>query len=486
MLFDIDRNNKKLKIDKKYESLRLQKLQRTCIKENIPVIIIVDGWESSGKGYIINELVKDLDTKNYRVSVFDENSLTNTYSYSKQSWSFLPAYGDFRILYRSIYARLFNKLNMDKDGRNKKLEYINNLEKLLTDDHFIIIKYFIDIDKKDLKENIKKLKDHEYMSFLVTKNDKDQLKNYDEYRKNMDEILENTNFSFAKWNIVPSISNKDKARLVIKQTADIIEENIGLILKARAEDREYKFKYSRKNNPINDVDLSLEISDEDYKSQIGDLQKRAQDLTYKLYTEKIPTILVFEGIDAAGKGGSIARLLRRVDPRLYGVNPTSAPNDLEKDHHYLWRFYNNFPDRGKMAIFDRSWYGRVMVERVENFANEKEWSRAYEEINMMEKELVDQNVLLIKYNLVISKDEQARRFEDRMKNKPYKITDEDWRNREKWDKYVESMNDMVELTSTSYAPWKLVASENKKYARIEILKDFINRAEEMLEKNKNL
>ncbi len=294
--------------------MRLQKLQRTCIEENIPVIIIVDGWESSGKGYIINELVKDLDPKNYRVSVFDENSLTNTYSYSKQSWSFLPAYGDFRILYRSIYARLFNKLDMDKDGRNRKLDYIKNLEKLLTDDHFIIIKYFIDIDKKDLKENI--------------------------------EIL--------------------------------------------------------------------------------------------------------------------------------------------KDHHYLWRFYNNFPDRGKMAIFDRSWYGRVMVERVENFANEKEWSRAYEEINMMEKELVDQNVLLIKYNLVISKDEQERRFEDRMKNKPYKITDEDWGNREKWDKYVESMNDMVELTSTSYAPWKLIASENKKHARIEVLKDFINRAEEMLEKNKNL
>lgn len=482
MLFDIDKKATKEKIDKKYESLRLQELQRTCIKENIPVIIIVDGWESSGKGYIINELVKDLDTKNYRVSVFDEKSLTNTYSYSKQSWGFLPAYGDFRILYRSIYAGLFNDLGKDKKTMEKKVEYIYNLEKLLTDDHFILIKYFIDIDEKDLKDNIETLKDHEYMSFLVTKNDKDQLKNYDEYREKMDHVLEKTDFPFAKWNIIPSMSNKDKARLVIKQTADIIEKNIDRVLKARTEDKAYKFNYKRENNPINEVDLTLEISDEDYKDQVEDLQKRTQDLTYKLYTEKIPTILVFEGIDAAGKGGTIARLLRRVDPRLYGVNPTSAPNDLEKDHHYLWRFYNNFPERGKMAIFDRSWYGRVMVERVENFANEKEWSRAYEEINMMEKELVDQEVLLLKYNLVISKDEQKRRFEDRMNNKPYKITDEDWRNRDKWDKYVESMNDMIELTSTSYAPWKLIASENKKYARIEVLKDFIKRAEEILDK----
>lgn len=148
----------------------------------------------------------------------------------------------------------------------------------------------------------------------------------------------------------------------------------------------------------------------------------------------------------------------------------------------MWRFYNNFPQPGNIAVFDRSWYGRVLVERVEGFATDYEWFRSYDEINKMELELVNQGVLLVKYHLIISKDEQEKRFKDREEEKPYKITDEDWRNREKWDKYIDAMDDMLHYTSTSYAPWLVVSSQDKRYARIEVLKHFIDKCEEILKR----
>lgn len=470
--------------EKKSElALELAEVQRLCIDKNIPVIIVIDGWESSGKGYMINEIVRELDTKYYRVSVFDKSQIDDDYNYVRQLWKSIPPYGNFRILYRSIYTSLFNDLKSDKNRIKSRIDNIRNQEKLLTDDNTIILKFFLDIDEKCIKENVQKLVQDKYRSFFVTKEDKNQVSDYSTYRKNMSEILELTNFEFAKWQIVNSNNRKEAAKYILGYTKDAIKEKISQIEEKKEAEKEFVYKREEGIASIKDLDLSKSIEKEKYDIEIEKLQEKVSNLAYELYTREIPTVIVFEGIDAAGKGGSISRLLKEIDPRIYSVNPTSVPSDLEKKHHYLWRFYNNLPQPGNIAVFDRSWYGRVLVERVEGFATDYEWFRSYDEINKMELELVNQGVLLVKYHLVISKDEQERRFKDREKEKPYKITDEDWRNRKKWDKYIDAMDDMLHYTSTSYAPWLVVSSQDKRYARIEVLKHFIDKCEEILKRD---
>lgn len=457
-------------------------LQRELIDKDIPVIIMVDGFESSFRGYVINELVKNLDTKHYKVNVFDDFPKDeNDYRYTVNFWKSLPAYGDISICYRSMYHDLFNDLKLKKSCLKKRIEFLKEQEKLLFDDNHIILKFFTDIDKKTQKKVLKEYKSDKYKEVLISRPDKDQQKNFDEYKEHIDKVLELSNFDFAKWNVIPADDKGLSAAMILSITIDEIRKQIKEIEARKAESEKFVFVTENKDTPMQDLDLTVHLTEDKYDLLKDKLQDGAGELAYQLYKHDIPTIIVFEGIDAAGKGGAIQRLVNEIDPRIYEINPTSAPTDAELDHHYLWRFYNNMPEPGRMAIFDRSWYGRVLVERIEKFANDYDWSRAYNEINTMEKRFVEQGALLLKYNLVISKDQQKERFEDREEEKPYKITDEDWRNREKWDKYIVAMNDMIHYTSTDEAPWKLIASEDKKHARIEVLKHFISSAEKILE-----
>ncbi|MCW2277599.1 polyphosphate kinase 2 family protein [Heliophilum fasciatum] len=220
-----------------------------------------------------------------------------------------------------------------------------------------------------------------------------------------------------------------------------------------------------------DIDLSPRISEREYEEKLRRLQLELLDYQYRIIEEKVPVILVFEGWDASGKGGAIRRLTEQSDPRTYRVHPIGAPTPEEMRYHYLRRFWARLPRRGQIGIFDRSWYGRVLVERVEKLCSKKEWQRAYEEINGFEQVLVDDGTLLIKFFLHISKEEQLQRFKDREKSpwKRWKITDEDWRNREKWDRYEEAIEEMLAKTHTKHAPWQVIAGEQKKYARIQVL-----------------
>ena len=220
------------------------------------------------------------------------------------------------------------------------------------------------------------------------------------------------------------------------------------------------------------------------------LQKKLEYLHSEIYRLRIPVVIGFEGWDAAGKGGAIKRLTSHLDPRGYKVNPTAAPNDIEKVHHYLWRFWNNMPKAGHIAIFDRTWYGRVMVERIEGFCKEEDWRRAYQEINEMESHMANFGAVVLKFWLHIDKDEQERRFNERMNDpaKQWKITDEDWRNREKWDAYEAAVNEMLVRTSTTYAPWTIVEGNSKYYARVKVLRTVVEALEEKIkevEKERN-
>ncbi len=213
------------------------------------------------------------------------------------------------------------------------------------------------------------------------------------------------------------------------------------------------------------------------------LQKKLEKLHGELYRRRIPVVLVFEGWDAGGKGGAIKRLTKRMDPRGYVVHPTCAPNDLEKKYHYLWRFWRAFPKEGHVAIFDRSWYGRVMVERIEGFCTPEEWKRAYREINEMEKDLTDSGAIVLKFWMQIDKEEQAKRFGERQTNpeKQWKITEEDWRNREKWDQYKKAVDEMILRTSTKDAPWIIVEGNSKYYARLKVIRSVIEAIEKKID-----
>jgi polyphosphate kinase 2 (PPK2 family) len=229
---------------------------------------------------------------------------------------------------------------------------------------------------------------------------------------------------------------------------------------------------------LNTIDLSVNLTKEEYVRDLIRYQLQLRVLAYQLYEQKRPLIMVYEGWDAGGKGGNIKRITEKLDPRGYEVFPIAAPKGEDKTHHYLWRFWRRLkaPDEKQILIFDRSWYGRVMVERLEGFCTEEEWKRAYREINEFERQLVDFGTILVKFWIQISKDEQLRRFEARKEipYKAWKLTDEDWRNREKWDLYEEAVNDMLLKTSTLTAPWTIVEGNCKWYARVKALKTLVD------------
>ena len=233
---------------------------------------------------------------------------------------------------------------------------------------------------------------------------------------------------------------------------------------------------------LDKLDLNQIISDEEYEYRLKAYKEKLSELHNKVYQKKIPIVIGYEGWDAAGKGGNIKRLTSALDPRGYNVTTIAAPNEAERQHHYLWRFWKAMPKNGHIAIFDRTWYGRVMVERIEGFCKEDDWKRAYNEINEFENSLSRWGCIIIKFWLQIDKEEQLRRFNEReeIPAKNYKITEEDWRNREKWDDYEEALKDMIKYTSTDFAPWTIIEANNKKYARLKALKTLIDRIEEKL------
>ena len=237
------------------------------------------------------------------------------------------------------------------------------------------------------------------------------------------------------------------------------------------------------NGVLQRIDLTLDITPEEYKERKKKLQKKLALLHNQMYLKRVPVILAFEGWDAGGKGGAIKRITQSIDPRGYEVVPVSAPNDLEKSHHYLWKFWQKFPKDGHMAIFDRTWYGRVLVERIEGFATEQEWKRAYSEINNMEAHLTRSGAVVLKFWMHIDKDEQERRFKQRQETpeKQWKITDEDWRNRARWDDYERAVDEMVLRTSTKNAPWYIIEANSKLYARIKVMEIVVEALEHALE-----
>ena len=489
---------------------RLGRLQRECKALGIPIMIVFEGFGASGKGLQIGRLIQSMDPRGFEVHpIKNETEEERMHPFMWRFWTKTPAKGRIAIYDGSWYRRVLID-RFEKRTKNKELadvfHSINSFEEQLAEDGTLIIKLLLDIDKKEQKKRFDKLEKNKETAWRVTQGDKERNVHYDEYAAMMEDMLFKTDTDYAPWTIIESMDKRFATlkiyTTVIKAMADQIEK-----LQKEKEEKEAKKLADSESavggetdavaeiakeadeemkdlqvSILSKADLSLHYTREEYKEKLDKLQKKVEKLHGELYRRRIPVVLGFEGWDAGGKGGAIKRLTERMDARGYVVNPTASPNDIEKAHHYLWRFWRAMPKDGHVAIFDRTWYGRVMVERIEGFCTTEEWKRAYKEINDMEKDLYDAGAIVIKFWMHIDKDEQERRFRERQENpeKQWKITDEDWRNREKWDQYEDAVNEMLMRTSTDYAPWVVVEGNDKYYARVKVLRTVVEAIEARL------
>jgi polyphosphate kinase 2 (PPK2 family) len=463
-------------------------LQREARALGVPVAIVFEGWDASGKGTMINRLLLALDPRGF--NVYPTNPPNEEERYRPFLWRFwikTPARGRFAIFDRSWYGRVMVE-RIEKLVRKKvwqrAYDEINAFERQLTDDGAVVVKFWLHISKSTQKKRFKKLQKDPATEWKVTRDDWRHHKQYDKYLLAVDEMIERTSPPHAPWTVVEAHDQRYATVKIFKTVIRAIETRLAVTKKkARAGVKAQKKKTEIPIESVLDrVDLSQAVERGEYDKRIKILQKRVWEVEHRIYTERVPLVILFEGWDAAGKGGNIKRLVGNMDPRGYEVIPIAAPNDLEKSHHYLWRFWQHMPKAGHIAIFDRTWYGRVLVERVEGFCSEADWRRAYAEINEMEAYLADFGAVIVKFWLEISKDEQLKRFRARQGTpiKQWKITDEDWRNREKWPQYRAAVDEMLVRTSTTHAPWTIVEANNKLFARIKTLETVLEAVERKL------
>jgi AMP-polyphosphate phosphotransferase len=469
--------------------LKLGELQRTAKDLEIPAIIVFEGWGASGKGELMNRLLLALDPRGFRVYATEEpNDLEKSRPFFWRFWQETPAKGRMSILSRSWYSHpIYQKFigNLKKKDLDRLYDEANSFEKVLADSGCLIIKLFLDISKKEQKARFEKLEASPDLAWTISESDREEHKKYNKYRKALDAMLDTTDTPYAPWTVIESDDRRYAAVKIFNTVMSALESRISEAQAAAGKKKVVKLgppKTTSGGQWLKGVDLSRAISEEEYKVFLKAYESRMNILQHRVYRSGVPVIIAFEGPDAAGKGGGIKRLADSMDPRGYEVEPTSAPNDVELSHNYLWRFWRVMPRSGRVAIFDRSWYGRVLVERVEGLCTPEEWTRAYGEINDMEKQLSDFGAVIVKLLLYIDRDEQLRRFESRETDpyKKYKLTDEDWRNREKWGRYNAAFEDMLQKTNTSYAPWTIVESNDKYYSRIKILKTVTDAIENQL------
>ncbi len=486
---DLSKTMDKKEYRKRMDELeaKLSRLQRELKSCNVPVMIVFEGFGGAGKGTQINHLIQAMDPRGF--TVYSTKAETKEEQYHPFLWRFwnkTPEKGRIAIYDRSWYRKLL--VDRYEKKVNKKdipvvLEDIGNFEKQLTDDGTLLIKFFLTISEKEQEKRFARLLEKEETSWRVTKKDKDRNRHYDEYARMADEMLTRTDTEYAPWTIIEAEDERYAAVKILTTVVTAFEEKYRQEQNKLPKEIDGKFNQSDlKESVLKKVDLSKKMDRDTYEKKLKQLQDRLSLLHSEIYAKRIPVVLAFEGWDAGGKGGAIKRLTRALDPRGYTVNPTSSPNDIERAHHYLWRFWTKMPKDGHIAIFDRTWYGRVMVERIEGFCSTQEWQRAFKEMNQMEQQLVNHGAVVIKFWMHIDKDEQERRFRERQENpeKQWKITDEDWRNREKWELYEQAVDEMLVRTSTVDAPWVIVEGNDKLYARIKVLETVVDALEKRL------
>jgi polyphosphate kinase 2 (PPK2 family) len=505
---------------------RLYDLEQALFETRMPALIVIEGWAGAAKARAISTLTRQLDPRGIRVHpITPPRTYEMQYPWLYRFWLKIPSSGQLAIFdrswYREIYAARVNGTLPEADWR-RYCEDIVDFERQLAQDGALILKFWMHLSCKEQRKRLRQITNDPVRAWQVTEEDQWQNRHYRLVHDVVDDMLTRTDTPHARWSVVPADSPRYARLTMIESTVTALEERLGRVSRPLAEDAQEVLIDAGANQrrihllptppdggqalaPIavppqlqapapaftppsilHRVDLSLKLDQKTYDAKLHRLQAKLHLLGFQVYLQKRPVILVFEGWDAAGKGGAIRRITEELDPRGYVVHAIAAPAGEDKTHHYLYRFWRRLPSRGQIAIFDRSWYGRVLVERIEGFATSHEWLRAYAEINQFERQLIDFGTIVCKFWMHISREEQLRRFNERQ-NIPYKawkLTEEDWRNREKWPLYEQAVDEMLLRTSTPAAPWTIVEAEDKRFARIKVLRTIVQRLEAELGKVK--
>jgi polyphosphate kinase 2 (PPK2 family) len=499
---------------------RLYDMEAAVLEARVPVLVVFEGWAGTAKVRTLSAITRRLDPRGLRVySITPPRTYEQQYHWLYRFWLKIPSYGQIAIFDRSWYREMLAERTGSSaaPGWRERCEDAVAFERLLADDGAVILKFWLHISRREQGRRFKALLADPLTAYQVTAEDRRQHRGYQAYAAAVEDLITRTSTPFAPWHVIPA-TDKYYARIAVMNTLlDALEHRLGRhaarppdaaqdagldaagaalrrtktrqatpqIVPAPAADHGQEPEpAARGPHVLARVDLSVRLDEKSYSVALKQLQARLHLLGLALYRQQRPAVLVFEGWDAAGKGGAIQRLTAELDPRAYIVHSIAAPAGDDKIRHYLYRFWRRLPPRGQIAIFDRSWYGRVLVERVEGFAQPEEWQRAYAEINEFERELVEHGMIICKFWLHISPDEQLRRFQERqtVPYKAWKLTDEDWRNREKWPQYEAAADEMLLRTSTPTAPWVVVESEDKRFGRVKVLQSVVQRFESELGK----
>jgi len=459
-------------------------------KKHNAVLVLIAGVEGAGKGETVNLLNEWMDPRHIRTQAFGPMSAEEQLQpHMLRFWRALPPKGRIGIFFGSWYTQpIVNRTfgTISKARLEEHIEEIRHFERMLSQEGVLLVKFWFHLSKKAQKKRMKELESDPDTSWRVTKHDWDFFEYYDKFYKVCDHVLRETSTGEAPWIVVEGLDHRYRSLTVGKLLLAGIKDRLA------AEEAPKKAKGRNVShaapllqpaidgkNVLGALDFKKTISKKKYENDLEKWQGTLNKLSRHPKFRKHGCVCVFEGQDAAGKGGAIRRVTGAVDARFYNVIPVAAPTEEERAQPYLWRFWRHLPMPGHFTIFDRSYYGRVLVERVEGFCKEDDWMRAYAEINDFEEQMVESGIVLNKFWLAISADEQLRRFKEREKTgyKKFKITAEDWRNREKWPQYERAVCDMVDRTSTDLAPWTLVPANDKYSARLQILKTICERIE---------
>ena len=468
-----------------------QELRRAA---SFPVIVVLAGLDTAGRGETANLLNAWMDprwivTRAWGEASDEERERPPFWRYLRA----LPSRGQIALFLDAWYEPAVHDRVERRCGRRvfeHRLDTITMFEKTLAADGAVIVKLWLHLGVDTQRQRLKAYKKNPLTSWRVTKRQWRNLRLHDQIKRVAETAVRRTSTELAPWHIVEGADERYRNVTVATLVHDAIRA--GLATSAEATRRRATGKRSRavkrgadrggvvaanRYTVLNALDLDQKIEKKRFRVQLERQQGRLNLLQREARSRGVTTIAVFEGWDAAGKGGAIRRITAALDARDYRVVPIGVPTDEELAHHYLWRFWRQLSRAGQITIFDRSWYGRVLVERVEGLASPEEYMRAYPEINHYEEQLVEHGIVLTKFWLHISKDEQLRRFRERQRipHKRWKITDEDWRNRRRWSDYELAVNEMVARTSTRRAPWVLVEANDKYFARIKVVKTLADR-----------
>ncbi len=486
----------------------LLEVQQELRKADFPAIILFGGVDAAGKSETINLLNEWMDPRWITTCAYgppseEEAERPDFWRY----WRDLPPKGQIGFFMSAWYSRsVLERVHgvIEETQFDKNMERIAAFEQELAADGALILKFWLHMSYKAQKKRFKEFESDPLTAWRVTKTDWDNLDKYENFVATAERAITRTSTGDAPWQIVEGLDDRYCGLTVATAIRDALKKHLAEAelrkqLAAQMQAQEKKAAAAKKANGaeqaegavakphsgltiLSRLDMKQSMGKKDYNAKLAEYQAKLHKLDRKAIERNVSAIGVFEGWDAGGKGGAIRRLTAALDARGYRVIPIAAPTDEERAHHYLWRFWRHVSRAGRVTLFDRSWYGRVLVERVEDFAAEAEWRRAYAEINDFEEQLTSHGIVMFKFWLHITPEEQLARFKAReeIPYKRWKLTDEDWRNREKWELYEEAVSDMVERTSTAYAPWTLVEGNDKRFARVKVLQTVCERLEAAL------